>query len=85
MESKEEKRWGASQAKGMEVNGVNSLSETTPLLESSIAKDHDSSIDPATSSYSSGGLEPTAVRVYWWRWIVLFVFVLDLGANNGAT
>ena len=48
-------------------DGVDS-EETTPLLQTSIGR--------------CSLPKEERVRVYWWRWVVLFIFVLALAVNN---
>lgn len=55
--------------------------ETSPLLVSGVSvqtngvKGHDNLLDRGTRSHPP-------IRTYWWRWIVLIVFSLNLGMTN---
>ena len=56
--------------------------ERLPILRSKASSPTFQDSDPADVGFR-GDSEGAKMKVYWWRWTVLFVFVADLGLNNG--
>ena len=61
--------------------------EKLPILRSKASnptfRDAETDVEFRGDSEIAGSTMDGKMKVYWWRWAVLFVFVADLSVNNG--